>query len=134
MQHLIFDCRSGVGSKSRPTPSLKLQEWIDLPFGHWPMIYSQIRLTSLETMSHHQGYLEGSGTQQRSQKSTTPSDYRLITKAFEESEIDYKLPTITFLMSTIIAFIKAFIHWQHRSRFAATIVFDWKHQRSSPSL
>ena len=54
-------------------------------------------------------------------KSTTPSGYRLITEAFEESEIDYKLPTI-IPVSTVVAFIKAFIHWQHRSGFTATIL------------
>ena len=53
-------------------------------------------------------------------KSTTSSDYRLITKAFEESKIAHKLPTI-IPVSTIIAFIKAFIHWQHRSGFTVTI-------------
>ena len=115
-----LNCRSGFGSKSRPAPSLKLQEWIDLPFGYWPTIYSQIRLKSLETISQQQGYLEGNSTQQRSQP-TPPSDYRLITEAFEESEIDYKLPTI-ISVSTIIAFIKAFIHWQRRSGFTAPIL------------
>ena len=93
------------------------------------MIYSQIRLKSLETISHHQGHLEGHDTQQRSQP-TPPSDYRLITKAFEESEIDYKLPTIIFPMSTIVAFIKALLTIYNTGVVPLPTVFDWKHQRS----
>ena len=89
-----FECRSGLGSKSGSAPNLKLQEWTDSPF-EWPMICGQIRLKSLETTSHNKGHLEGDGTQQRSQP-TIPSDYRLITEAFEESETDCEPPTTNF--------------------------------------
>ena len=74
-------------------------------------------------------FLEGGGTQQRSQ-STPTFDCRLITEAFEQSEIDYKLPTIIFPMSTIVAFIKALLTIYNTGVVPLPTMFDWKHQRS----